>query len=74
MTTGIVGNRRRMLDGHPFIQMSAAINPGNSGGPMFDYHGRVIGLVALKAKIEGAGFAIPASALRKFLNELATEE
>ena len=32
-----------------YVQTDAAINPGNSGGPLFDDHGRVIGVVTQKA-------------------------
>ncbi|MBL8816403.1 MAG: trypsin-like peptidase domain-containing protein [Planctomyces sp.] len=68
MTNGIVSNPRRELDGQIYIQISAAVNPGNSGGPLFDQHGNVAGLVALKADIEGAAFAVPSESLRMFLN------
>lgn len=67
MTTGIVSNPRREIEGEVFIQTDAPVNPGNSGGPIFDEHGHVIGMVALKGNIEAAGFAIPAPVLRKFL-------
>lgn len=70
MTTGIVSNPRRDLEGQQYIQTNAAVNPGNSGGPMFDGNGRVIGLVSLKGNIEGAGFAVPTSVLRNFLSSL----
>lgn len=48
-------------------KITAAVNPGNSGGPLFDQCGNVTGLIALKARIEGAGFAVPAETLRQFL-------
>ncbi|QDT96867.1 SUMF1/EgtB/PvdO family nonheme iron enzyme [Gimesia aquarii] len=67
LTTGVVSNPMRILRGQPHIQISAAVNPGNSGGPVFDEHGNVIGLVVLKANIEGAGFAVPSTQLRGFL-------
>jgi serine protease Do len=70
MTTGIVSNSDRELDGQRYIQTSAVVNPGNSGGPMFDSYGRVIGLVSLKGDIEGTGFAVPARVLREFLTQL----
>ena len=69
MTSGIVSNPKRDFDGQIFIQLSAAVNPGNSGGPLFDQHGNVAGLVALKARIEGASFAVPSETLKKFLRE-----
>lgn len=67
MTTGIVSNPKRDLDGEFYIQTSAAVNPGSSGGPMFDSKGEVIGLVCLKANIEGAAFALPTSEIRRFV-------
>ena len=69
MTAGIVSNPSRGLGGQQFVQISAAINPGNSGGPLFNEHGLVIGLISLKGNIEGAGFAVPASVLRTFLQQ-----
>jgi S1-C subfamily serine protease len=70
MTTGIVSNPERELNGQRYIQTSAAINPGNSGGPMFDSHGRVVGVVSLKGQIEGAGFAVRSKEVREFLLKL----
>ena len=72
MTSGIVSNPERELDGQPYIQTSAAVNPGNSGGAMFDSRGLVIGMVNLKARIEGTAFAIPAKTLRQFMQDAAS--
>jgi serine protease Do len=69
MTSGIVSNPDRLIDDQHYIQTSAPINAGNSGGAMFDSRGQVIGLINLKAQIDGAGFATPARALREFLRE-----
>lgn len=70
MTNGIVSNPLRMIEDVPHIQLSAAVNPGNSGGPLFDKLGNVAGLVAMKANIEGASFAVPAGILREFLESI----
>ncbi len=47
------------------IETTAAINPGNSGGPLFDIHGRVVGITTAistrTGKSEGVGFAVPIS-------------
>ena len=67
LTTGIVSSIRREIEGLNYLQISAAANPGSSGGPVFDSRGRLIGLVVLKARIEGAAFAIPADRLGTFL-------
>lgn len=71
MTSGIISNPLRDIEGFPYVQLSAAVNPGNSGGPMFDQHGNVAGLIALKARIEGAAFAVPIDVLREFLKSAA---
>jgi len=45
------------------IQTTAQINPGNSGGPLFDIHGRVIGIntavILPEKRTNGIGFALP---------------
>lgn len=70
MTKGIVSNPDREIEGVSMIQTSAEINTGNSGGPMFDEFGFVIGMVALKSRrVEGAGFAISADEIAKFIIE-----
>jgi S1-C subfamily serine protease len=67
VTTGIISNVKRMIAGSPYIQSSAGVNPGSSGGPMFDRSGQVIGVVVLKAGIEGVGFAVPPMSIARFL-------
>ena len=45
------------------IQTTAEVNPGNSGGPLFDLHGRVVGVVTAvvlpQDQTNGLGFAMP---------------
>lgn len=67
MTRGVVSNPNQRINGMNYLQTDAAINPGSSGGPVFDSHGRTIGLVVLKGNIEGAGFAVPQDRLLAFL-------
>jgi len=59
-----------------FIQTDAAINPGNSGGALIDTQGRLVGInTAIYSKSGGSlgiGFAIPAVAAEKVLNEIVT--
>ncbi len=46
------------------IQMDAAVNEGNSGGALFNYEGKLVGVVNAKISrtgVEGLGFAIPIS-------------
>lgn len=59
------------------IQVDAAINPGNSGGPLFDEHGKVIGInssIATASKGSngsiGIGFAIPAKLAKKVADQI----
>jgi putative serine protease PepD len=80
VTTGIVSAlHREMTSPNNFtiansIQTDAAINHGNSGGPLFNMHGRVIGV---NSQIEsdsggndGVGFAIPASTVRSVVSQI----
>ena len=75
-TFGIVSGKGRVL-GHDvlgredFIQTDAAINQGNSGGPLFDLHGRVIGMnTAIIAGANTVGFAIPSNLILSVLQDL----
>ncbi len=43
VTAGVL-SAERVRDGLPFYQTDAAVKPGNSGGPVFDQHGRIVGL------------------------------
>lgn len=67
LTTGVLSNPNRMIDGLSYLQTNAAINPGNSGGPVFDESGNAIGVVVLKGNIEGTAFAVPPSRIAAFL-------
>jgi S1-C subfamily serine protease len=76
---GIISAKGRLTNWLPveLLQTDAAINPGSSGGPLFDLHGRVIGVnVALASdngRNQGIGFAIPSNAARKIFDRLVTE-
>ncbi|MBX7097895.1 MAG: trypsin-like peptidase domain-containing protein [Myxococcaceae bacterium] len=74
VTYGIVSARERAIGLGPyddFIQLSALINPGNSGGPLFDMHGRVVGVTtAVVAQGQGIGFAVPINLVKALLPNL----
>lgn len=57
-----------------FLQTDAAINPGNSGGPLFDLHGRVVGINTAIASNsggnDGIGFSIPSNLARRVVDQL----
>ena len=62
---------------YDLIQTDAAINPGNSGGPLFDQHGRIMGInVAIASDNggnQGIGFAIPSNTAKKIFEQLLTQ-
>jgi S1-C subfamily serine protease len=74
MTTGVVSNPKREIEGVPHIQTSASVNRGCSGAPLFNARGNVVGLVVLKAKLEGVAFAVPRNTLEKFLRAATKKE
>ncbi len=76
MTVGIVSAVGRLIDSGfsqfaipEVIQTDAAINPGNSGGPLFDSHGRAIGINSQirseSRQNSGVGFAVPIDLARR---------
>jgi S1-C subfamily serine protease len=69
-----VMSTQTLIKRRPFYQLSIGINPGNSGGPVFDSHGRVIGVVTLKAtKQESIAFCIPFRQLQSGLASAARQ-
>ncbi len=79
LTAGIVSARDRVIGAGPyddFIQTDASINPGNSGGPLFDQHGRVVGInTAIFSQSGGnigIGFATPINLARAVVEQLRT--
>ena len=78
VTTGVVSalNREVSTDEYTqdMIQIDAAINGGNSGGALLNSKGEVVGINSVKysssesstsASVEGMGFAIPISDVKK---------
>ncbi len=79
VTQGVISAKGRLLEPSfelvELLQTDAAINPGNSGGPLFDQHGRVVGInVAIAGNAQGQGqgigFAIPSNTVRKISEQL----
>jgi serine protease Do len=75
VTVGIVSGVGRegvnLTQYENFIQTDAPINPGNSGGPLFDIHGRVVGInTAIMSFAQGIGFAIPSNMVRDVVAQL----
>lgn len=70
VSSGIISQRARAMEGRLYLQTTTQINPGNSGGPLFNLRGEVVGVNNMKAMavgVEGLNFAIPASVLKEFL-------
>ena len=77
VTAGIISARGRDIGSGPYddyIQIDAPINRGNSGGPAFDLEGKVIGvntaIFSPSGGNVGIGFAIPAVAATRIVDEL----
>lgn len=74
VTEGVVSAPLQMVEGLGYIQTDAAINPGNSGGPMLNQAGAIVGMTTCKFNhAENVGFALPASAVIKELNDFKAE-
>jgi S1-C subfamily serine protease len=70
ITSGIVSDRSRIVDGERLLMTDCAVNSGNSGGPIFNEMGRVIGaIVSGISGAEGMNFAIPADTVIKFMKD-----
>jgi putative serine protease PepD len=82
LTEGVVSGLGRVLsdgNGRPLrelVQTDTAINPGNSGGGLFNLSGQLVGITnALENptgqdSFSGIGYAIPASTLQQYLNDM----
>lgn len=80
LSTGVISSLNRSLQVtearsiKSIIQIDAAINPGNSGGPLFDSHGRLIGMntaIATRTgQSAGIGFSIPINLVRRIVPQL----
>lgn len=70
LSTGVISNKSRVVDGSEFIQITAPIDHGNSGGGLFNSKGELIGIIT--AKVESSAninLAIPAKDVTLFLKQ-----
>lgn len=68
VTSGIVSNNDREIDGRHYIQTDAALNEGNSGGPLLNVKGEVIGInTMVERDASRLGFAVPINSAYKLL-------
>jgi S1-C subfamily serine protease len=76
LTSGTVSAKKTASGGWPVLQIDAPITHGNSGGPVFDDHGRVIGIATFGTvdpsngkEVQGFNFAVPVSVAREFISK-----
>ncbi len=68
ITSGIVSDKARPVNGKMLLMTDCAVNGGNSGGPIFNGKGKVIGaIVSGIDHAEGMNFAIPANTIQEFI-------
>ncbi len=80
LTVGIISSLGRTIQTESgelvdnIVQTDAAINPGNSGGPLLNAAGEMIGINTSIFTIGGGnigiGFAVPASTIRRVVDDL----
>jgi S1-C subfamily serine protease len=70
MTSGIVSDKLRNVNGKNLLMTDCAVNGGNSGGPMFNSSGKVIAVIVSGITgAEGMNFAIPSDKVLNFISE-----
>lgn len=70
ITSGIVSDKARNVNGKILLMTDCAVNGGNSGGPIFNADGKVIGAIVSGIKnAEGMNFAIPSNTVLSFLKQ-----
>ena len=70
ITSGIVSDKQRNVNGKMLLMTDCAVNGGNSGGPIFNEKGLVIGaMVSGINSAEGMNFAIPSSTVLEFIRK-----
>jgi len=82
VTVGVVSATERQVRipesdyNYTFLQTDAAINEGNSGGPLINIKGEIIGINSAKVldpRVEGIGFAIPATTVERVTRDLVEQ-
>lgn len=70
ITSGIVSDRKRDVNGKMLLMTDCAVNGGNSGGPMFNTNGEVIAVIVSGiVEAEGMNFAIPVDDVISFISD-----
>ena len=68
-----LGEIAEVKNTYGFIRSTCKMEPGDSGGPLFDYHGRVVGLHSAIDVNEDQNFEIPVDLYRKYWTALQQE-
>ena len=71
LTDGIISHLSRQFITHEdLLQVTAPIGPGNSGGPLYDKHGKVLGVVTGMKGITGFSAVTKIKYVKQFYEEL----
>lgn len=79
ITSGIVSDKRRRLNGKELLMTDCAINGGNSGGPIFNRKGLVIGTICSSrihqdgSATEGMNYAVPVDIVKRFIEQASRQ-
>lgn len=72
VSTGVISNPERKLNGFELIQFTAPVSPGSSGGGLFNRSGKIIGVVAATVGLsesQNLNFAIPINSVKDMLQK-----
>jgi S1-C subfamily serine protease len=80
LTQGVLSAKKTLREGFTVLQTDAAMTHGNSGGPVFDEHGRVVGVATFGSvdpstgrEVAGLNFAVPVSVVNELLAPASIE-
>jgi serine protease Do len=75
LTQGVLSAKKTASEGFPVLQTDATMTHGNSGGPVFDEHGKVVGVATFGSvdpqtgrEVAGLNFAVPVSVVNELLS------